>query len=58
MFKHQSFQVRLHMQNNHRDYTSQPVDQISPEMQLQWNALMEQCFPEHAKVGMALVTQN
>ncbi|KAH7713937.1 zinc finger protein [Aphelenchoides avenae] len=41
--------VRLHMQNNHRDYTSQPIDQISPEMQLQWNSLMEQCFPEHAK---------
>uniref|UniRef100_A0A914EIG9 C2H2-type domain-containing protein n=1 Tax=Acrobeloides nanus TaxID=290746 RepID=A0A914EIG9_9BILA len=32
-----------------KDFDSQPIDAICPEMQLQWNLLMEQCFPGHAK---------
>lgn len=42
------------MQHNHRDFDSQPIDAICPEMQLQWNLLMEQCFPGHAKVFQML----
>lgn len=41
--------VRLHMNHNHRDFKSQPIDALCFEMQLQWSLLMEQCFPEHAK---------
>ncbi|KAL3068047.1 hypothetical protein niasHT_038037 [Heterodera trifolii] len=41
--------VRLHMSHNHQDFTSQPMDMLSFEMQLQWGLLMEQCFPEHSK---------
>uniref|UniRef100_A0A914HGP0 C2H2-type domain-containing protein n=1 Tax=Globodera rostochiensis TaxID=31243 RepID=A0A914HGP0_GLORO len=41
--------VRLHMAHNHQDFSSQPMDMLSFEMQLQWGLLMEQCFPEHSK---------
>lgn len=42
--------VRLHMQHNHSDFESSPVDGMCKEMQQQWANLMEQCFPGHAKV--------
>ncbi|VDK44557.1 unnamed protein product [Anisakis simplex] len=41
--------VRLHMQHNHKDHLSQPLDALSPEMQSQWDLLMEQCFPGYSK---------
>uniref|UniRef100_A0A7E4VRC1 C2H2-type domain-containing protein n=1 Tax=Panagrellus redivivus TaxID=6233 RepID=A0A7E4VRC1_PANRE len=41
--------VRLHMQHNHKDGDSTPIDGMCKEMQLQWSNLMEQCFPGHAK---------
>uniref|UniRef100_A0A914YEH4 C2H2-type domain-containing protein n=1 Tax=Panagrolaimus superbus TaxID=310955 RepID=A0A914YEH4_9BILA len=41
--------VRLHMQHNHQDYDSSPIDAMCREMQQQWANLMEQCFPGHAK---------
>uniref|UniRef100_A0AC34Q2C8 C2H2-type domain-containing protein n=1 Tax=Panagrolaimus sp. JU765 TaxID=591449 RepID=A0AC34Q2C8_9BILA len=41
--------VRLHMQHNHQDFESSPVDGMCKEMQQQWANLMEQCFPGHAK---------
>lgn len=44
--------VRLHMQHNHQDYESSPIDAMCREMQQQWANLMEQCFPGHAKVSI------
>jgi len=41
--------VRLHMQHNHSDFESSPIDGMCKEMQQQWANLMEQCFPGHAK---------
>uniref|UniRef100_A0A914WPD5 C2H2-type domain-containing protein n=1 Tax=Plectus sambesii TaxID=2011161 RepID=A0A914WPD5_9BILA len=41
--------VRLHMLHNHKDKDSQPIDNLSPEMQAQWDFLMEQCFPQYNK---------
>lgn len=43
--------VRLHMQHNHKDHLSQPRDALTPEMQNQWDLLMEQCFPGYSKAG-------
>ncbi|TMS35979.1 hypothetical protein L596_003255 [Steinernema carpocapsae] len=43
--------VRLHMQNNHKDVASQPFDALTPEMQHQWEVLMEKCFPGYGKGG-------
>ncbi|KAK0396310.1 hypothetical protein QR680_001666 [Steinernema hermaphroditum] len=43
--------VRLHMQNNHKDVASQPFDALTPEMQHQWEVLMEKCFPGYGKSG-------
>ncbi|VDO18227.1 unnamed protein product [Brugia timori] len=42
--------VRLHMQHNHKDHVSQPLDALTPEMQNQWDLLMDQCFPGYSKV--------
>uniref|UniRef100_A0A0N5CU57 C2H2-type domain-containing protein n=1 Tax=Thelazia callipaeda TaxID=103827 RepID=A0A0N5CU57_THECL len=44
--------VRLHMQNNHNDYISQPLDVLTPEMQHQWDLLMDQCFPNYSKFSI------
>ncbi|MCP9265366.1 hypothetical protein DINM_020642 [Dirofilaria immitis] len=41
--------VRLHMQHNHKDHVSQPLDALTPEMQNQWDLLMDQCFPGYSK---------
>uniref|UniRef100_A0A915ID74 C2H2-type domain-containing protein n=1 Tax=Romanomermis culicivorax TaxID=13658 RepID=A0A915ID74_ROMCU len=38
--------VRLHMLHNHKDKDSQPIDNLSPEMQNSWEFLMKECFPE------------
>lgn len=38
------------MQHNHKDHHSQPLDALTPEMQNQWELLMEQCFPGYSKV--------
>ncbi|VDM42953.1 unnamed protein product [Toxocara canis] len=43
--------VRLHMQHNHKDHLSQPLDALTPEMQNQWDLLMDQCFPGYSKAG-------
>lgn len=43
--------VRLHMQHNHKDHLSQPLDALTPEMQSQWDSLMEQCFPGYSKAN-------
>lgn len=38
------------MQHNHKDHVSQPLDALTPEMQNQWDLLMDQCFPGYSKV--------
>lgn len=40
--------VRLHMLHNHKDKDSQPIDNLSPEMQTSWELLMKECFPDHS----------
>ncbi|CAJ0581528.1 unnamed protein product, partial [Mesorhabditis spiculigera] len=37
--------VRLHMLHNHKDGDNAPLDNLTPEMQVQWDMLMSQCFP-------------
>ncbi|CAJ0957506.1 unnamed protein product, partial [Mesorhabditis belari] len=37
--------VRLHMLHNHKDGENSPLDNLTPEMQTQWDMLMTQCFP-------------
>lgn len=41
--------VRLHMLHNHKDKDSQPVDNINQEMQMAWDILMKECFPQHCQ---------
>lgn len=41
--------VRLHMLHNHKDKDSQPIDNLSPEMQASWDLLMKECFPDHCQ---------
>lgn len=50
--------VRLHMQHNHHDFESSPVDGMCKEMQQQWANLMEQCFPGHAKVSFIFLKKG
>ena len=49
-WQYRDLQVRLHMQHNHKDNQSQPMNVFTQEMQDQWDSLMEQCFPGYLKV--------
>lgn len=44
------------MLHNHKDKDSQPIDNLNPEMQAQWDMLMAQCFPQFAKDRRSLRT--
>ncbi|VIO87929.1 Uncharacterized protein BM_BM5027 [Brugia malayi] len=50
--------VRLHMQHNHKDHVSQPLDALTPEMQNQWDLLMDQCFPGYSKFSTSKNGEN
>jgi predicted RNA-binding Zn-ribbon protein involved in translation (DUF1610 family) len=41
------------MVHNHKDSDSQPIDNLSGEMQTQWDSLMDQCFPDYNKESFA-----
>lgn len=46
------------MQHNHKDYISQPLDALTPEMQNQWDLLMDQCFPGYSKVNFFYIEET
>jgi len=43
------------MLHNHKDKDSQPIDNLSPEMQTSWELLMKECFPEHTSQQQQLL---
>jgi hypothetical protein len=42
-------QVRLHMLHNHKEKDAHPIDNLTIDMQSQWDSLMLQCFPGTVK---------